>query len=242
MKHLSISGFTIIETMLFLAISGLLLAGILVGTGNSINTQRYRDSVSSLQSFFQQQYSDVANVSNDRSSSDQPCIGDNMPRGQSDCLVLGKFITTVNSPSTKLSIKNVVGYPSSSLSGNDDITVLSKVYTIKVSPIMASTYDIEWNAFLVKNAVNANGNLDFSMLILRSPSSGTIRTFISSSVVKDSKIKTLVNQSFMKKSVMCVASGLSTGPKMAVVVDADATSASNIEIWGESLQFGVDKC
>ncbi|MEP6710564.1 MAG: prepilin-type N-terminal cleavage/methylation domain-containing protein, partial [Candidatus Saccharibacteria bacterium] len=49
-------GFTIIEVMLFLAISGALAVGILIGSNVAITSQRYRDSLNSLQSLLQQQY------------------------------------------------------------------------------------------------------------------------------------------------------------------------------------------
>ena len=42
-------------TLLF---SVMLIIGVLAGAGTSINAQRYRDSVTSLQSTLQQQYSD----------------------------------------------------------------------------------------------------------------------------------------------------------------------------------------
>ena len=51
------TGFTLVEAMLFLAITGLLTVGILVGSGVAISQQRYRDSVNSLKSFIQDQYS-----------------------------------------------------------------------------------------------------------------------------------------------------------------------------------------
>ena len=44
------NGFTVIETMLFLGVAGALTMGVLVGSGASINQQRYRDSVNSLKS------------------------------------------------------------------------------------------------------------------------------------------------------------------------------------------------
>src|SRR5665811_997144 len=95
MKLSNQAGFTIIETMLFLGITALLIMGLLVGIGTSINIQRYRDSVSSLQSVLQQQFSEVSNVSNDSLSN--ACYGDNStnnPRGQSNCVILGRLITT----------------------------------------------------------------------------------------------------------------------------------------------------
>ena len=46
-------GFTIIEMMLFLAVSGAMAAGIMVGVGATVNAQRYRDATHSLVSFFQ---------------------------------------------------------------------------------------------------------------------------------------------------------------------------------------------
>ena len=36
-------GFTIIETMLFIAITGLVFAGVVIGTNGSLRSQRYRD-------------------------------------------------------------------------------------------------------------------------------------------------------------------------------------------------------
>ena len=41
-------GFTIIEVMLFLAVSGVLAAGILATVGGTIGAQRYRDAVDSF--------------------------------------------------------------------------------------------------------------------------------------------------------------------------------------------------
>lgn len=55
-------GFTIIEVMLFLAISGFLLVGILVGTGAGIARQRYTDSVQHVAQILREQYSAVINT------------------------------------------------------------------------------------------------------------------------------------------------------------------------------------
>jgi len=52
-------GFTIIEVMLVLAITGLMLVGVIAGTYSSIATQRYNDSVRSFSEFLRQVYAEV---------------------------------------------------------------------------------------------------------------------------------------------------------------------------------------
>lgn len=52
-------GFTIIEVSIFLAITGLLLIGVLGGTYSSIATQRYNDSLRGFAEFFRQIYGEV---------------------------------------------------------------------------------------------------------------------------------------------------------------------------------------
>ncbi len=241
MKLLNKAGFTIIETMLFLGITGLLIMGILVGTGTSINIQRYRDSVSSLQSVLQQQFSDVSNVDNDRGS-DWACGSDSrvtaqtpssgIARGQSDCVILGRFITTTDGH--VLSIKSVVGSPSGSIAASNDVGALQQ-YNIQVSPVTGETYEIEWGSSLVKPG--GNTAMTFSMLVLRSPLSGVVRTFIDpATVINNNNVATLVNSSALTQSAkMCVDSnGLFTGARTAVEVMANATSASGVETLEEA--------
>lgn len=236
------SGFTIIETMLFLAITGLLVVGVLAGTGTSINTQRYRDSITSLQSFLQQQFSDVSNVNNGRNNNwtcdsngtiKEQVPGGGTDRGQSDCVILGRFITTINGSHTLL-VRDVVGnLPSGSLAQNDLDTL--KQYKIQLSPVISNSYDIEWNGSLA--IPGRDENQQFSILILRSPLSGTVRTFINpSAVVADRDVITLINQSNLTQPIkMCVNSnGLFAGVRMAVTMAAGASSASGVETLGDN--------
>ena len=65
-------GFTIIEVILFLAITGALLAGLLAGSVSSIKRQRYNDSVNDFVEFLRRTYSEVVNVENERTGT----IGD----------------------------------------------------------------------------------------------------------------------------------------------------------------------
>lgn len=236
MKHTKKFGFTIIETMLFLGISGLLVMGILIGAGNSINVQRYHDSIMSLQSVLQQQYSDVANVSNDNSGS-LACYGDGSIkyRGQSNCVVLGKYITTINSQT--LSIKSVIGYIPDDISflGLNDVDAL-QLCAVKISPVPGETYEIEWGSSIVKP--ETRDDLAFSMLVLHSPSSDTVRTFIDpSNVIADADVGTLVTESALLQPVkICVESnGLFSNDKSAILITANSTSSSGIETLGEEL-------
>lgn len=58
-KSRSKRGFTLIEVSIFLAITGLLLIGVLGGTYSNIARQRYNDSVRSFAEFFRQMYAEV---------------------------------------------------------------------------------------------------------------------------------------------------------------------------------------
>ena len=245
MKLSGKAGFTIVETMLFLGITAFLIVGFLAGTGSTINNQRYRDSVESLAAVIQQQYSEVSNVSNTRDiASSMTCtgladiyLGGSSPKkiGQSDCVFLGKYITyTANTD--KLLIRTVVGSPIAAtdpLSENSDIAALSD-YNIK--PMAATTsneYNLEWSPTLVNVS---NTPISFSILILRSPLSGSPRTFINSTaIISDGNLKTsLVQAGPLSTSLkMCVKrDGISAMKKSAVMVIANATASSGVQTQG----------
>ena len=60
-KYQAKSGFTIIEVMIFVAISGMLLVGVLIGISSAIARQRYNDATESFAEFLRQQYAFVIN-------------------------------------------------------------------------------------------------------------------------------------------------------------------------------------
>ena len=229
-------GFTIIETMLFLAITGLLVMGVLIGTGNSINTQRYRDSITSLQAFFQQQYSDVSNVSNDNAGNVKCYSNNAVPRGQSDCVILGRLITT-NADSSGLIFEDVIGQiPSGLPTPSDDISALAQ-YNITALPSAGSVYNVEWGGVLVTPGSNNHAAM-FSILILRSPLSGIVRTFIDNAAIVNnltSFIKRINPSPLLQSEKVCINSnGLFAGGEMAVLINAGATSASGVETLGNN--------
>ena len=61
-------GFTIIETMLVLAITGLVVAVVLVNIGTALRNEQYHKAVDQVHDYFQGQYSLNSAILNDRSS------------------------------------------------------------------------------------------------------------------------------------------------------------------------------
>ena len=110
-------GFTIIETMLFLAIAGLIFAGIVASTNGAIRQQRYKDAVQSFVDDLRDLYSLAENtqvLQYDEgvkkafcTSSDDSKDG----RGRSDCSVYGIFavITPLNDMGKNIEARWVVG-------------------------------------------------------------------------------------------------------------------------------------
>ena len=70
-------GFTIIEVMLFLALSGLLLVGVLGGLGDNISRQRYNDAVQDVVNMMRDQYSFVSDtqIAQRTNKKDSNCYG-----------------------------------------------------------------------------------------------------------------------------------------------------------------------
>lgn len=207
---------------------------ILVGTGNAINIQRYRDSVSSLGAFLQQQYSDVANVNND--GSDSACTGaPPSTRGQSNCVILGKYIIPTDNKT--LQVETVIGTIPSTSSGTNDISAFID-YKIKTSSMGSDKYDVDWGASMdLASGASVSPPDGFSILILRSPTSGVIRTFVDNNhVINDSLIQTLLTSTAINNDAkICVNSnGLFTGVKMAVYIQKNATSSGGVILLGDN--------
>ncbi|MEI7539704.1 MAG: prepilin-type N-terminal cleavage/methylation domain-containing protein [Candidatus Saccharibacteria bacterium] len=243
MKSLSTSGFTIIEVMLVLAISSLLTMGAIIGLSGSLNTQRYRDSVSSLQSLIQKQFSDVNNVSNVDSTlncavvAGAPVLTDagvNVSKGKTDCVILGKLITT-NDGKTVFTY-NVIG---AAISGafTGDVAML-QASKIILNSVGVESYDLEWGASLK----NINGTVaKFSVLIVRSPASGAIRAFIDPAIGIASSgdtinLRNIITAGKLQSQLkVCVKSdGSIRSDRTAIFIKAGAASSSSVETQGES--------
>lgn len=194
-------GFTIIETMLVLAITALLVTGVFVGIGTSINVQRYRDSVQTLKSLLQDQYAEISSVRNDRSNNwacdSQAATSDvgSVLRGQSDCVLLGRLVTINQSDIT---IYSVVGREASGSTTANDIDSLRNNYTLNVSTVEVVTESLEWGAAIAwpssgTGAQNPTTPRTLSVLFIRSPDSGQVYTFTSDDAPTEPGPQTLAN-------------------------------------------------
>lgn len=237
-------GFTIIEVMLFLAVSGLLAVGILASSGMAINQQRYRDSVDSLKSVLQEQYSQTANTTNSRSG-DESCtnavvtrppddVSNPQARGTSRCLLMGRLLV-IGADGKQITTSNVVGYRTS-LTADEEATGIEELkqnYVLGVSKEGQVTDEVEWGARVVEPGTATAYPL--SAMVIRSPLSGSVMTFVKEDVQTD--LNAMVADGVVSDSVdMCVAAAPGTfgGYQMAVRIGAYAASQSAIEIMPES--------
>ena len=236
------NGFTIIETMLFLAVTGMLATMILVGSGVAIGQQRYRDSVNSLKSYVQGQYSEVTNVVNARDktwtcdtngNATEVDVSNGEARGTTECVLLGRFIT-IDATGTKLNASNVIGYKSpGAATAASDIEELTTNYKLTASPIDQDAVEVSWGAQVVKP--QTTNPMPLSMLIIRSPLSGTVMTFTAEGV--QSNLVSLIDTANMsQKRDLCVNADAGTfvGRRLEVQIAPYATSQGAVQIPTES--------
>lgn len=238
-------GFTVIETMLFLAVSGLLIMGILIGSGGAINAQRYKDATNSLLSYFQSQYDRVANVQNLRDT-DLGCVTGGIeltvsdtaiPRGTTDCVIIGRLLVASDSGES-ISARTV--YASSDLSNSfseSGAQLGGDVEVIKNSGLFidddlgeSRDYAPEWNTRLVQAGTSDPDA--WQILIIRSPASGSIRTYISDDT--GLSLVDLVDASNEGQRLICLDSrGLVMSGNRGVVFSAGSTGGSGVKLVGD---------
>ena len=192
MSNHKLAGFTIIETVLFLGISSFLVVALIVGTGTSINNQRYIDAAETFKSVIQQQYADLSSVQNSRDDN-WSCGNSAFPtttgtgkdnRGQSKCILIGKYLRLEDS---NIAIYQVIGHPRNTIQiGLNDIDSLKTNYVLNISKSETDNSTLEWGAQIAYPATE--GGTAYSrpasprklgILIVRSPDSGQVYTFTS---------------------------------------------------------------
>jgi len=256
-------GFTIIETMLVLAVTGVLIAGLLFGVGSSIASQRYSDSVMSFRSLLQDQFSQLNNVNNGRDAG-TPCTAStsastagNSAPGQSDCVLLGRYISVVRGD---VSMAAVVGYQISDNAAASDVEYIKNNYTLGISQSSIENKSLEWGAQISwpvtgSGARSPTTPRSIAILLLRSPVSGTPYTFsedsaepigaVSSTALKDMLVESLATNPGQGSRTICVDPGSDVPEKFAIFMSAHASGANSIETRSSAVTAemgGSSKC
>lgn len=241
------SGFTIIEVMLFLAVTGALTVGILASSGVAINEQRYRDTLTGVQSKLQQQYNQVAHVINSRNTGAgvSECVGGSERRGASNCIVIGRLLRIARDDitMTPLVAKPVTDVlPENSIpdqledSVTDDFTTeqLFGLYGLHSADELTEIYKVPWSAH-----TDLETDRELRVLILRSPATGLIHTY-SAMVDKDSgmapeSLGPIVNTSNSVERRICIPrEGLGSAQDLGIVLRENAASAAAVELMTDS--------
>lgn len=243
MSGYSRAGFTIIEVMLFLAITGVLAIGILATAGASIASQRYKDAVATFQSDIQQQYEDAVSVVNDR---EDPIDGCSETRGRSECVLLGKFMTVESGGLVKQ--YRVYGTePADALAPSaayrDEYQVL-KSYTPRVVEENVQETEMEWGTGIarpIRGTGAGSAPLDLGILVLRSPQSGLIYTFTKEDVLTNNLPDSIASEFARTRRTICIApSGWTVAETLALSIAANSASANGVEILSNNMMASQD--
>ncbi len=186
-------GFTLIEVTLFLALTGLVLAGI-ISTFSSISRQRYNDAVQNFAEYLRGIYSRVENVQNNGFNCG--CTGaKNTCCGQGKVAFYGR-LATFTTENNKQVIKSydVIGNAhlnsdltdtKQALSGEVEVDgrIRDGVSIRFINGDQGELYNTIWQTVIQKpNKSNFTG----SILVVRSPSSGIIHTYYSNTPIDSS--------------------------------------------------------
>lgn len=245
-------GFTIIETTLFLAVTGVLILMIIVGTGNSLNVQRYRDSVESFKSVVQQQYSSLSSVQNgrqntwncDSTSSIRDSGNAGQIRGQSRCVLAGKYMRI---DGNNISIYTVLARQTGT-SQTDDIQTMAQNYAMNVVTNEVEERTIEWGSQIAwakpGTSLDSQANptpRTLGILFVRSPKSGQTYTFTSNTIPQKNNISQATFTDLIvggdrapgkqgARMVCLVSGGLFANGDMGIYIAPFAASANAIEV------------
>lgn len=168
-------GFTIIEVVLFLGISSLLAMALLTGVMTTIRQQQYRDAVQSFASFLQTQYSSVLAVHNDQRSATCPLDGTVRPRGQSPCVIVGRYIRSADNVGQQYR-----AYPVYALRSGD-------TWRYALAPdSQAAVYQLNWSVRSRLAGATSEGAIDIGMY--RHPDTGQLAIRMSPTHVSSADI------------------------------------------------------
>ena len=214
-------GFTIVEVVLFLAVSGFLAVALLTGAGAAVQRQQYRDAVQSFANYLRGQYSHVVNVENDRPQGKCPINGSDggsaTNRGQSNCVIIGRYIETVSSGAT----------------------TTGEIY--RARPVYAYQTGARWQYSLGEGSdstVNwsartrlASGDSTLSMLMYRDPETGGIKLKVFSERFTETTLAEAFARRVNTSTEVCIYdTNWMSGERMSVFVSPYAGSTDAITV------------
>lgn len=228
------SGFTIIEVVLFLAISSGLAIFLLVGTSAAIQRQQYRDSVQSFASFLRGQYERVISVENDREPGQAcPISGSDSgtsSRGQSNCMIIGRYIETVGA-TANVDGRNYQTKPVYAIKSGDE-------WRYGMGAV-DQTYNLNWNA-KTKLSIQSEGSSHVAILIYRDPDNGQIIVRTNSGRYGDSNIGDFFvgrtiggvvgDAQFSAREICVYDSGWMLGERLSIFLGARAGSGDAVTV------------
>ena len=234
MKMTKRRGFTLVEVALFLAVTGMLFAGIVIGIQSSMFQQRYNDSVQSFAEFLRSVYSQTMNVENRDASS-----------GRSQKAIYGKLVTFgesknfegKNNTEKAIFSYTVVGKINNSLGSSDTLSQLGELEAnvlIKDSSGVvgfagiAEQYFTRWGAGIETTKGWKYEDFKGALLVVWHPKSGTIFTYI----LKGRTIE--VNQ------ILSSAGGSLPNPLAAYLPDEEGNTASGYKFEIADVDLCVD--
>ena len=230
------NGYTLVEVVLFFAITGLVMAVLLVGSGTALNQRRYQDAATSLTSYIQNQYNLATNINSSRDVS-EACVGGSVvidatstvQRGTSSCTIVGRmFWGFTDADGTGIKSRQVIATRDAATlplnpSDSDAKVLQDAALTLGMQE---DVYRPEWGTKLV--APSPGGAAKFSVLIARVPTTGVIHTY--------SMQNSSVSPSALVGSVgdikLCLDPagllGASTQP-VGTIIKADAANTSGVQ-------------
>ncbi|MNR17183.1 hypothetical protein D3C85_1338290 [compost metagenome] len=146
-------------------------------------------------------------------------------RGTTDCSVMGKIVRLDDAQATVRTVIGRVATPS----GTDDITALRDAdLTLHRD---SQSYPVEWGA---KMEQISNAPMATTILIVRSPTSGAIRTFIKEGDITETPAAMIAPANLQKGTSICMDSdGMFIGKRFSVEFLPNASSSAGVKVHGD---------
>lgn len=229
-------GFTLIEVSLFLALTGVVIIGVL-GIFSNISKQRYNDSVQNFAEYLRGIYSQTENVVNNGTNC--KCTGaSNTCCGQTKTAIYGKIATITSGADSE---KNDHAIGSYTVIGNAHIS--SELFEFKdalgdkgakivLDKTSWQSHTTLWQATIQLKRDDGTNINNGSILIARSPNSGVIHTYFKEEAINNNSdlSKWLKDANNTQNINFCVKSPDDGGSPRNVRIVADAHNASGVEL------------